>query len=116
MNKSLALVSGLVVMSLTGCSSQLDNQTASGSYDYLKAQQNKPIDTPASLDKPEFARDHEIPELGDGADSTLVGRKVPVTSPALVHPLVVNQVAFVYKPLATILAFVGPFLLGPVLS
>ncbi|AXR06793.1 outer membrane protein assembly factor BamC [Salinimonas sediminis] len=91
MNKSLALVSGLVVMSLTGCSSQLDNQTASGSYDYLKAQQNKPIDTPASLDKPEFARDHEIPELGDGADSTLVGRKVPVTSPALVHPLVAGS-------------------------
>ncbi|WP_218354974.1 outer membrane protein assembly factor BamC [Alteromonas lipotrueiana] len=88
MNKSLALVSGLVVMAVSGCSSQLDNQTASGSYEYLEAEQSSAIKTPESLDKPDFARDYDLPELGPEANQSLVGKQIPVTSPALVHPLV----------------------------
>ncbi|QPG06889.1 outer membrane protein assembly factor BamC [Salinimonas marina] len=88
MNKSLALVSSLVVMAVSGCSSQLDNQTASGSYDYLDAEQSDTFRTPEELDKPEFSRDYELPELSSEANPNLVGKKIPVTSPALVHPLV----------------------------
>lgn len=91
MNKSLALVSGIVMMSLAGCSSQLEKQTASGSYDYLDAKQSKPVETPADLDKPNFTRDYALPEVGQGANDKLVGRHVPVTSPALVHPLVTGS-------------------------
>lgn len=88
MKKSLALVSSLVVVAVTGCASQLEKDTASGSYKYLNAEQNAPVKVPESLDQPKFSNEYALPELGDGADQDLVGRQLRVVSPALVHPLV----------------------------
>jgi len=91
MNRSLALVSGLVVLSLTGCSSQLEKTTATGSYKYLNAEQKEKMQVPENLEKPDFSSEYELPELSDDANRGLVGRELRVISPALVHPLVTGS-------------------------
>lgn len=91
MNKTLALVSGLTVLALTGCASQQDRKAASGSFDYVKAQDNAPVQIPESLDKPEFSDEYALPEVGEQADPDLVGKKLVVQSPALVMPLVTGS-------------------------
>ena len=91
MNKTLAMLSSVVVIALTGCTSQIDRKTASGSYDYLKVNQEKTLKVPSDLDAPNFSREFALPELGENADPTLVGKKLPVQSPALVLPLVTGS-------------------------
>lgn len=91
MSKSLALVSGLVVLSLAGCSSQLEKSTATGSYKYLKAEQQPKMQVPDELNQPEFSDEYALPTLGQGADKGLVGRDLRIVSPALVHPLVTGS-------------------------
>ncbi|MCW8108115.1 outer membrane protein assembly factor BamC [Alteromonas ponticola] len=86
----LALVSGAVV-TLTGCASQLERTTASGSYDYLEAQERASLKVPDDVDNPEFSRDYELPSLGENADPDLLGKKLSVQSPALVLPLVTGS-------------------------
>ncbi|RDV27317.1 outer membrane protein assembly factor BamC [Alteromonas aestuariivivens] len=91
MNKSLALVSGLLVVALTGCSSQMERKTASGSYEYLKAEQQAVLKVPADLHSPDYSGDYELPQLGAGADHSLIGRELSVQSPTLVLPLVAGS-------------------------
>ena len=91
MNRTLAMLSSIVVIALTGCSSQLDRKTASGSYDYLKASEENTLKVPSGLDAPTFSREFAVPELGENADPSLLGKKLPVQSPALVLPLVTGS-------------------------
>ena len=88
MKNTLALVSGLTILTLTGCSSQQDYQTASGSYDYLDSSQRASVKIPEGLDAPEFSSEYDLPTLGNNADESLVGKSLTVQSPALVLPLV----------------------------
>ncbi|MBU3022802.1 outer membrane protein assembly factor BamC [Aestuariibacter sp. A3R04] len=88
MKNTLALVSGLTMLALTGCSSQQDYQTASGSYDYLEASQRASVKIPEDLDAPEFSSQYDLPTLGKNADESLVGKSLTIQSPALVLPLV----------------------------
>ena len=91
MKNTLALLSGLSVLALAGCSSQQDYQTASGSYDYLDVSQRASVKVPEGLDSPEFSQQYELPNVGDGADNNLIGRSLSVQSPALVLPLVAGS-------------------------
>ena len=91
MKNTLALLSGLSVIALTGCSSQQDYETASGSYDYLEVSQRASVKVPEGLDSPEFTSDYDLPELSQNADTRLTGRKLTIQSPALVLPLVAGS-------------------------
>ncbi len=91
MNKTLALVSGLTVLALAGCSSQLDRKTASGSYDYVETSEKQPLKIPDELDKPEFSDDFALPEVGEEADRDLVGKNLIVMSPSVVMPVVTGS-------------------------
>ncbi|MEW9796972.1 outer membrane protein assembly factor BamC [Alteromonas sp. CYL-A6] len=88
MKLSLALVSGLGVLALTACSSQLDRKTASGNYDYLENKERTSLQVPSDLDAPAFSNEYALPPLGEGADPSLVGRNLIVESPSLVLPMV----------------------------
>ena len=102
MKKSLAIASSLAVIVLTGCSSQTDRKTASGSYKYLETQEQAPLKVPESLDAPAFSREFALPELGDNVDPDLVGKKMVVQSPSLVLPLVTGSSVQEGKSTATI--------------
>lgn len=91
MKNTLALLSGLSVLALAGCSSQQDYQTASGSYDYLDVSQRASVKVPEGLDSPDFTKQYELPPVGQKADNRLIGRSISVQSPALVLPLVAGS-------------------------
>lgn len=91
MKRTLALVSGIAAVTLAGCASQVDRKTASGSYEYLKDQEGVAFVVPESVDTPNFEPDYEIPQLGEGADKSLLGRSLFVESPHLVLPLVTGS-------------------------
>ncbi len=91
MNKTLALLSGLTVLALAGCSSQLDRKTASGSYDYVETSEKQPLKIPEELDKPEFSDDFALPEVGEEADRDLVGKNLIIMSPSVVMPVVTGS-------------------------
>ncbi|MCW8092415.1 outer membrane protein assembly factor BamC [Alteromonas sp. ASW11-130] len=90
MKTILALVSGTVV-ALTGCASQLERTTASGSYDYLEAQERASLKIPNDVDQPEFSKEYELPSLGENADKSMLGKELSVQSPSLVLPLVTGS-------------------------
>jgi len=102
MKRSLAIVSSMVVIALAGCSSQTDRKTASGSYKYLKTKEEKELIVPSELDAPAFSREFALPELGENADPSLVGKQLVVQSPALVLPLVTGSHIEEGKSTATI--------------
>ncbi|GFD88867.1 outer membrane protein assembly factor BamC [Tenacibaculum sp. KUL152] len=91
MNRTLAIASSVAMVALAGCSSQTDRKTASGSYEYLKTQEQKVLQVPADLDSPNFSDEFALPPLGKDADATLVGKTLAVQSPALVLPLVTGS-------------------------
>lgn len=91
MKSTLAIVSSMVIIALTGCTSQIDRKTASGDYTYLKTKEQKEILIPSELDAPTFSREFALPDIGDGADENLVGKALFVQSPALVLPLVTGS-------------------------
>ncbi|GEA10900.1 outer membrane protein assembly factor BamC [Alteromonas sp. KUL49] len=91
MKRTLAFASAIAVMTLAGCSSKVDRQTASGSYDYLETELQEPLTIPTDLDSPRFSREFDIPELGEGADTSLVGKRLPVRSPSLILPVVTGS-------------------------
>ncbi|AMJ93874.1 outer membrane protein assembly factor BamC [Alteromonas stellipolaris] len=102
MNRTLAIVSSMVVIALAGCSSQTDRKTASGTYKYLETKEQNKVRVPADLDAPTFSREFAVPELDDSVDESLVGKKLLVQSPALVLPLVTGSHVEEGKSTATI--------------
>jgi outer membrane protein assembly factor BamC len=102
MKRTLAIASSVAMVALAGCSSQIDRKTASGSYEYLKTQEQKEIQVPADLDKPEFSDEFALPPLGEQADVNLLGKDLLVQSPALVLPLVAGSHVEEGKNTATI--------------
>ncbi|OJF68254.1 outer membrane assembly protein BamC [Alteromonas sp. V450] len=102
MKRTLAIASTVVIVALAGCSSQSDRKAASGSYEYLKTKEQNGFKVPTGLDRPEEAREFAIPELGDAADTSLVGKAIPVQSPSLVLPLVTGSHVEEGKNTATI--------------
>lgn len=91
MNKTLAIASSIAFVALAGCTSQMDRKTASGSYKYLETEEQKELKIPSDLDKPTFSREFALPELGDEASTDMLGKALPVQSPALVLPLVTGS-------------------------
>ncbi|NVK57927.1 MAG: outer membrane protein assembly factor BamC [Alteromonadaceae bacterium] len=91
MNKKLALVSGIASLVLTACASQQDRVTASGSYEYLKAEQRTKLQVPSDLDTPEFEDDYAVPTVKQTGNDALIGRDLEVVPPALVIPLVTGS-------------------------
>ncbi|NDV92914.1 outer membrane protein assembly factor BamC [Alteromonas sp. 345S023] len=91
MKSMLAIASTITLVALAGCSSQIDRKTASGSYKYTETKEGKGLVVPADLSAPSFSRDFELPELGENADPSLVGKNLIIQSPALVLPLVTGS-------------------------
>ena len=91
MKTSLALVSSLSILALAACSSQLEKETASGSYDYLNAKQHEKLKIPEGLEQPDYSEDFALPPVGEEANESLVGREIKIVSPPLVLPLVTGS-------------------------
>jgi outer membrane protein assembly factor BamC len=102
MKRTLAIASSVAMVALAGCSSQIDRKTASGSYEYLKTQEQSEIQVPSELDKPPVSDEFALPSLGESADTSLLGKDLLVQSPALVLPLVAGSHVEEGKNTATI--------------
>ena len=102
MKRTLAIAGSVAMVALAGCASKADRKAASGSFEYLKTQQQQELKVPEGLDTPETSREFALPELGKGANPNLVGKQLPVRSPSLVLPLVTGSHVEEGKSSATI--------------
>jgi outer membrane protein assembly factor BamC len=73
---------------LTACSSLEEREVASGSFEYIKEQPGQKIKIPDDVDSPNFNDTFKLPELGENAPLTAVGKDLSVQSPSLVLPVV----------------------------
>lgn len=91
--QSFGLVSAtlIAVASVTACSSLEEREIASGSFDYVKEQPGQKIKIPEDMDKPKFNDAYKLPDLGEEAPLTNMGKKLSVLSPSLVLPVVAGS-------------------------
>ena len=73
---------------LTACSSLEQRELASGSFDYVKEQPGQIMKIPSDVDTPNFNEAYKLPELGENAQVTVIGKNLSVLSPSLVLPVV----------------------------
>ncbi|MFT5838572.1 MAG: outer membrane protein assembly factor BamC [Flavobacteriales bacterium] len=76
---------------LTACSSLEEREVASGSFDYVKEQPGQKINIPDDVDTPKFNNVFKLPDLGDKAPKTAMGKDLSVLSPSLVLPVVTGS-------------------------
>jgi outer membrane protein assembly factor BamC len=76
---------------LTACSSLEEREVASGSFDYVKEQPGQKINIPDDVDTPKFNNVFKLPDLGDKAPKTAIGKDLSVLSPSLVLPVVTGS-------------------------
>lgn len=79
------------VLAISACSSVEERQIANGNFEYLDQPAAADFQVPADLDRPNFSDVYKLPELGENADTDLFGKRVTVTSPSLVLPLVTGS-------------------------
>lgn len=72
---------------LSACSSIENREVASGSFDYVKEQPGQKIKIPEDIDNPNFNDAFKLPDLGEDAPVTKVGKNLSVLSPSLVLPV-----------------------------
>jgi outer membrane protein assembly factor BamC len=76
---------------LTACSSLEEREVASGAFDYVKEQPGQKIKIPDDVDTPKFNDVFKLPDLGENAPMTTVGKNLSVLSPSLVLPVVTGS-------------------------
>ncbi len=86
--KQYGLIGLSIAMMLSGCASQQDRVAASGNFEYLNDPENNVFQVPEGLDSPSFSNAYRLPELGDEAQTDLLGAKLAVESPSLILPVV----------------------------
>jgi len=88
---TLMKVAVITATLLTACSSLEEREIASGSFDYIKEQPGQKIKIPEDVDKPKFDDAYKLPDLGEDAPLTAMGKKLSVLSPSLVLPVVAGS-------------------------
>jgi outer membrane protein assembly factor BamC len=78
----------LVAFAIAGCAGKAERELASGSYEYLEASQHKTMDVPEDLDSPNYSQRYILPDLGENTLTDLKGKKLKVSPPTLILPLV----------------------------
>ena len=76
---------------LTACSSVEEREIASGSFEYTKEQPGQKIKIPEDVDNPKFNDAYKLPDLGENAPLTVMGKELSVLSPSLVLPVVAGS-------------------------
>lgn len=91
--QSIGLMAATVITAslLTACSSLEEREIASGSFDYVKEQPGQKLKIPEDMDKPNFNDAYKLPDLGENAPLTAMGKKMSVLSPSLVLPVVAGS-------------------------
>lgn len=91
--QSIGLMTAIVITAslLTACSSLEEREIASGSFDYVKEQPGQKIKIPEDVDTPKFNDAYKLPDLGENAPVTTLGKKLSVLSPSLVLPVVAGS-------------------------
>lgn len=79
---------GLVAFAIAGCAGKEEREIASGSFKYLEAAQHKSLDVPEDFDSPNYSQRYILPDVGENAPKDLKGKKLKVTPPSLILPLV----------------------------
>jgi outer membrane protein assembly factor BamC len=91
MTYKYSLIGLSAALSLAACSTLEDRAVASGSFEYVKEQPGQTMQIPSEVDKPQFNDSYKLPDIGQQASKTLVGRNLSVLSPALVLPIVAGS-------------------------
>jgi outer membrane protein assembly factor BamC len=91
--QSIGLITATVMTAtlLTACSSLEEREVASGAFDYVKEQPGQKIKIPDDVDTPKFNDVFKLPDLGENAPMTTVGKNLSVLSPSLVLPVVTGS-------------------------
>ncbi|MFT6778472.1 MAG: outer membrane protein assembly factor BamC, partial [Paraglaciecola sp.] len=76
---------------LTACSSLEQREVASGTFEYVKEQPGQKIKIPEDVDTPHFNDVFKLPDLGENAPITTIGKNLSVLSPSLVLPVVTGS-------------------------
>ena len=91
MTYKFQLIGVITVTLLTACSSLEEREIASGSFDYVKEQPGQQIKIPDDVDTPNFNDTFKLPDLGESAPLTAMGKDLSVLSPSLVLPVVAGS-------------------------
>lgn len=91
--QSFGLITATVITAglLSACSSLEDREIASGSFEYVKEQPGQKIKIPEDVDQPKFNDAYKLPDLGENAPLTNMGKELNVLSPTLVLPVVTGS-------------------------
>ncbi|WP_394205434.1 outer membrane protein assembly factor BamC [Shewanella waksmanii] len=77
----------LLLAVTTACSTPVDRRQANGSEDYVNVETTPLLVIPEGLNEPTYSNEYQIPELGNQADSTLVGKTLDIRPPLQVLPM-----------------------------
>ncbi|MBU3005217.1 outer membrane protein assembly factor BamC [Paraglaciecola arctica] len=91
MTYKFQLIGMIAVTALSACSSLEEREIASGSFEYIKEQPGQKIAIPNELDQPNFSDSYKLPEIGENAPVTAMGKDLSVLSPSLVLPIVAGS-------------------------
>lgn len=85
------LMSVLTAMLVCACSSLEERELASGDFGYLNEEPGQTIKIPEGVDQPKFSDAYKLPDLGEDAPRTTMGKDLSVMSPSLVLPIVAGS-------------------------
>ena len=91
MTYKLSVIGAIMIATLAACTTVQERQVASGNFDYLEQQPGQSIKVPEGVDTPNFNDAYKLPELGENAQTELLGKQLSVISPSLVLPLVTGS-------------------------
>ncbi|WP_339725117.1 outer membrane protein assembly factor BamC [uncultured Paraglaciecola sp.] len=91
MTYKFQLIGVITATVLSACSSLEEREIASGSFEYIKEQPGQKIKIPEDVDQPKFNDSYKLPDLGENAPLTAMGKKLSVLSPSLVLPIVAGS-------------------------
>ncbi|MFT4939060.1 MAG: outer membrane protein assembly factor BamC [Paraglaciecola sp.] len=91
MTYKLSVSGAIVIVALAACTTVQEREVASGGFEYLSQQPGQTIKVPEGVDTPNFNDTYKLPELGENAQTKLLGNQLSVISPSLVLPLVTGS-------------------------
>ena len=91
MTYKLSVSGAIMIVALAACTTVQEREIASGGFEYLSQQPGQIIKVPEDIDTPNFNDTYKLPELGDKAQTDLLGNQLKVISPSLVLPLVTGS-------------------------
>jgi outer membrane protein assembly factor BamC len=91
MTFKLSVSGAVMIVALTACTTVQEREIASGGFEYISQQPGQKIKVPEDVDTPNFNDSYKLPELGENAQTKLLGKQLTVISPALVLPIVTGS-------------------------